>query len=175
MSTPNRPENYRVGQLLQLKIAMHGFVKLHQHFVHPGQIWEPLKIFWDCKENRYDWGVRVAGMPNSVPTGADEWVTAIKLECAWDVGCEYKIDQRDLAKEIIFCRGDMFMVMEVVVTPWKKQYRFAGGGEKRQRFSYVKFLVSLDGKPIYVYHDVSHLHGTHESVGIDTELFKLLL
>lgn len=167
-------DTYKIGQLLQLR-AEHTFVKLHPYFVQPNQIWEPLQVFWDKKSNRDIWGVRdVMGPPALVPTGALEWVTAIKMECAWDVAAKYKIDQRDLAKEIYLIPGDMLMVMEVIVTPWKKMYRYAGGSVKRQRFSYVRFLATYRDKPIYIYHDVSHVYGTYISCGIDPELFDLL-
>ena len=169
-SKKNRPEAYRVGQLLRLKTA-HSFVRLHPHFVHPNQIWEPLKIFWQSKSNRCGWGDR-SQEKRYVPNDSKEWVTAIKMECAWDVGAKYKIDQRDLAGHVVLDSGDMMMVMEVIVTPWKKKYKFAGGSEKRQRFSYVKFLASYKSKPIYLYLDVSHMHGTFKSVELDDWLFE---
>lgn len=171
LSQETQFDTYQVGQLLQLKTES-PFVQLHPHFVQPIQIWEPLKIFWSNKSNCYNWGEQLTGTPRPAPKGVREWVTAIKMECAWDVANKFKIDQRDLAKEIYLLPGDMLMTIEVIVTPWKKRYRFAGGSVKRQRFSYVKFLASYKDKPIYLFRDISPVWDTKKLNARDFHLLS---
>jgi len=163
---------FKVGQLLRVKTD-HSFVKLHPQLDEPTVIWEALKTFWENNYSVRNWGERVTGMGRQVPKNTMEWVTAIKMECAWDMGAK-EVHQRDLAKEVRLDIGDMLMVMEIIVTPWKKRYRRAGGGEKRQRFSYVKFLATQEGKAVYLHHDTSHMHGTFRATNIDENIFELL-
>lgn len=162
---------WEVGRLVRVREDHKpGFVQIHPHFVQPRQIWEPLKIFWRKKSNIRYWGNRGQNDEPRMPTTIDEWITALKMECAWELG-DKGIHQRDIAKRQLLEGNSILMCTEVVVTPWKKRYRFAGGSVRRQRFSYVKLLATVNDVPMYLYRDISEWWDTRK---IETWIFDVL-
>jgi hypothetical protein len=169
----NKTTKWAVGQLVTLKRPYVSFAELHPYFVHPGQIWEGLSIFWSKKTNRKHWGrwpPMLEGREGLVPYFPEEWNTALLLEYENDLRgeeactCLYLPDKATL------------LVLEVMVTPWKKKYRHRELAQstsrkiKCQRFAYVKFLASVDGTPAYLYRDIS---SNWETLEIDERLFQV--
>ena len=156
---------WRVGQLVALVDPIH-LNELHPFFVHPRQIWKGVSIFWNARARRDRRFQSMNANPSEIPRSHEEWYLALAVEYRSELG-------NDVVRPWEMHEGDVLMVLEVIPTPWKKKYRHAGGGAKRERFSYVKLMSTPDGanRPVFLFHDISADWAT---LLMDPLLFKVV-
>ncbi len=151
---------WRVGQLVQTARPQVPLAQLHPHFVQPKQIFEGLKLFWGKSSNLHAFGLRDLDQPNDARFSRalpfpKEWQTALEMEYTWELK-PTGIRREDICKIHGFNAGTVFMVTEVIATPWKKKYMTTLDC-RRHRFAYVKLLGPhpITGESTYFYDDIS--------------------